>query len=364
MKFLEKTPDRWMQRFVHPTETLLMALKKMDTIDRKLLIVSDGKSFDGLLSIGDIQRAIIQNLPMTKCVLEIIRENVTYASIENSFEEIKSLMIEYRMELCPVVNGQGTIVDIHFWEDLFSQMEIRPRSRFELPVVIMAGGLGMRLRPLTKVLPKPLIPIGERSIIEEIIESFSHYGCSDFHVSLNYKSELIRFYLDNQRLGVNLNYHVEQDPLGSGGSLSLMKSHLEKTFFVSNCDILISQDYSEIVSYHRDSSNEITLVSAIKDLPIPYGTLETDADGRLTKILEKPNFTFKINTGMYILEPHLLHEIPEKTYYPITNLLEKLLNENRKVGVFPVSEKSWYDIGEPGLLKDYLSSMGYRSNPS
>jgi len=265
------------------------------------------------------------------------------------------------MELCPVVDGEGVIVNIHFWEDLFNHSVMSPRTRFELPVVIMAGGLGMRLRPLTQVLPKPLIPIGNRSIIEEIIDSFAEHGCRDFHISLNYKAELIRFYLDNLQLPVSLNYHIEEEPLGTGGSLSLMKGKINTSFFVSNCDILVSQDYSEIVDYHRDSSNEITLVSAIRQFPIPYGTLETDSEGKLTSILEKPELTFKINTGMYLLEPNLLDEIPEKTFYPITNLIDKLLNEGRRVGVFPISEMSWKDIGEPSLLKEYLSSMGYGS---
>jgi dTDP-glucose pyrophosphorylase len=360
-RFKEAVPERWKSRFIIRTDSILTALKKMDTLDRKLLIVSDGGVFDGLLSIGDIQRAIINNISIERPIYEILRERVTYVGVEANFEEVKTLMLEYRMELCPVVDGEGVIVNIHFWEDLFNFSVMSPRTRFELPVVIMAGGLGMRLRPLTQVLPKPLIPIGNRSIIEEIIDSFAEHGCRDFHISLNYKAELIRFYLDNLQLPVSLNYHIEEEPLGTGGSLSLMKGEINTSFFVSNCDILISQDYSEIVDYHRDSSNEITLVSAIRQIPIPYGTLETDSEGKLTSILEKPELTFKINTGMYLLEPNLLDEIPEKTFYPITNLIDKLLNEGRRVGVFPISEMSWKDIGEPGLLKQYLASMGYGS---
>jgi dTDP-glucose pyrophosphorylase len=361
MRFEGIKPARWIGRLILPSDTILTALKKMDAIDRKLLIVSDGIVIDGLLSIGDIQRAIIKNLSMDRVVSEILRESVTYVDVEADLNEIRSLMLEYRMELCPVVNREGVVVDIHFWEDLFTKSEMSLRTHFDLPVVIMAGGLGMRLRPLTQVLPKPLIPIGDRSIIEEIIDSFAGHGCREFHISLNYKSELIRFYLDNLRLPINLHYHIEEEPMGTGGSLSLMKGFIKSSFFVSNCDILISQDYSEIVDYHRDSSNEITLVSAIRQIPIPYGTLETDNEGKLMSILEKPELTFKINTGMYLLEPHLLEEIPEKTFYPITNLIEKLLEGNRRVGVFPVSEKSWKDIGEAGLLKEYLASMGYGS---
>lgn len=348
------TSDRWKELYIDPNATLIQGLKQMDAIHRKLLILFEDGKFIALLSIGDIQRAIIQNKPLESPVMQAVREQQRFASPEHSKIEIESMMIEYRMELCPVVDAEHYLVDVHFWEDLFPSKEISPLRSFDLPVVIMAGGLGTRLRPLTQVLPKPLIPVGDKTMLEEIIDRFVRYGCKDFHLSVNYKAEMIRFYMDDLSLPVSLHYHKEEKPLGTGGSLSLMRDSIKTTFFVSNCDILIKDDYSEILEYHNTESNEITIVSAIKNFPIAYGTLETDEGGRLISIQEKPELNYKINTGMYILEPHLLDLIPNDTDFPITRLIENLVKDGKKVGVYPVSEKSWIDIGELKLLRDYL----------
>jgi NDP-sugar pyrophosphorylase family protein len=209
----------------------------------------------------------------------------------------------------------------------------------------MAGGFGTRLKPLTNVLPKPLIPIGEESILEKIMNSFHQYGCNNFFISVNYKASLIDYYLKNQNLPYQTNLFKEDKPLGTAGSLHLLKEKINQTFFVSNCDILINQDYAEILQFHQENKNEITLVAALKNYSIPYGTINTIENGILESLSEKPDLTFKINTGMYILEPHLLHEIPENTFFHITYLIEKVKNRNGNVGVFPISEKSWTDIG-------------------
>jgi NDP-sugar pyrophosphorylase family protein len=191
-----------------------------------------------------------------------------------------------------------------------------------------------------------LIPIDEKTVIEEIFERFEKHGCNEFFISVNYKAELIEFYLKNQNLPYKLEFIKEEKPMGTAGSLSLLKGQITKTFFVSNCDILIEQDYSEILDYHRTNKNEITIVAALKHFPIAYGTIETAENGKLLELIEKPELTFKINSGMYILEPHILEEIPGNKIFHITSLIEKILKRKGKAGVFPVSEKSWRDIGE------------------
>jgi NDP-sugar pyrophosphorylase family protein len=218
----------------------------------------------------------------------------------------------------------------------------------------MAGGSGTRLKPLTNVLPKPLIPIGEKTIIEEIFERFGNHGCNEFFLSVNYKAELIEFYLRNQQLPYKLNFFKEEKPMGTAGSLSLLKDKIVQTFFVSNCDILIEQDYSEILDFHRENKNEITIVAALRNYPIPYGVIETGDNGVLLNIQEKPEFTFKINSGMYILEPHLLNEIPLNEFYDITQLINKVRKRKGHISVFPVNEGSWKDIGNWDELKQHL----------
>lgn len=339
---------------ISPSSTLLFCLKKMDSIRRKLLLVIEEKKYIGLLSIGDIQRAIIKNVSLTLRVDSIMRNDYITAKKTNSIDEIKKLMIQIRSEFMPIIDDDNNLCDVYFWEDLFSEKIIAPIKQFNLPVVIMAGGIGSRLKPLTNVLPKPLIPIGSKTILEDIIERFSNHGCTNYYISVNYKSKLIKYYIQNQNLPYSVEYFEENKPLGTIGSLSLLKDKIKQTFFVSNCDIIIDQDYSEILDYHIASKNEVTLVAAMKTYPIAYGTIETAENGKLLKIIEKPELTFKINTGMYILEPHLLNEIPVNSFFHITQLIENVIKQDRKVGVFPVSEGSWKDIGD---WKEYLKEI-------
>lgn len=342
-------------RTIKYDSTLLEAFKKMDELDKKLLIVLNQDKFLGLLSVGDIQRAIIQNKSLDTKVSEVIRENIRIARPEDDFEHIKKMMFDFRMELCPVVDVENNIVKVYYWEDVFSDKELQPKKQFNLPVVIMAGGFGTRLKPLTNVLPKPLIPIGDKTIIEEIFQRFNRHGCDCFYISVNYKAELIEFYLKNENLPYQLSYFEEDKPMGTAGSLSLLKGKIQKTFFVSNCDILIEQDYSEILEYHYDNKNDVTIIAALKHYSIPYGTIETSENGKLENLSEKPELTFKINSGMYILEPSVLNLIPENEFFHITDLIEKVQLHGGNVGVFPISEKSWKDIGEAHLLKQYFN---------
>lgn len=335
--------------------TIIKAIKKMDSLGCKLLIVEENDFFIGLVSAGDIQRAIIRDISLNEKVKSILRSDVKVAHPGDSFEMIKRMMLDFRMEFCPLVTSDQKVLDIYFWEDLFLDQKPQIARKFDLPVVIMAGGKGSRLKPLTHVLPKPLIPINEKTIIEEILQVFADHGCNNFFISLNYKADLIKYYLSNRDLPFIINYVEECNPMGTAGSLGFLNDKIHQTLFVTNCDILIKQDYSEILDYHYDQGNELTIVAALKHIPIMYGTIETGKNGQLVKITEKPELTFKINSGMYILEPHLLKEIQVDRATDFTDLIGSLAEQNRKIGVFPVSESSWVDVGDWNL---YLSALG------
>ena len=342
---------------VNKEDTILFVLKKMDELKKKLLIVLNGNKFLSVISIGDIQRAIIKNVDLNTQIVYILRNEVSFASTRDDIMELKVRMKTRRNEFMPIVSPDGDLVDVIFWENLFSDSLIvdKNENKLNLPVIIMAGGRGSRLAPLTNVLPKPLIPIGKKTMIEDIMDQFVSSGCCEFYISVNYKADIIRNYLNS--LGNTeymLNYFQEEKPLGTAGSLHLLKDKIHSTFFVSNCDIIIDQNLTEVLEYHRKNNNEITIVAAIKNIQIPYGTIQTKENGLLESLLEKPEYSFKINTGLYILEPHLLNEIPKDTFYHITYLIEKLYKEGRRVGVFPISEGSWTDIGS---WKEYLNSF-------
>ena len=326
--------------------SILSALKQMDEVKHKLLIVIKEEKFHNLLSIGDIQRAIIKGIDLNTSIINILRSSTKVASIDDDIEVVKATMKERSNEFMPIIDANNSIVDVIFWEDLFETHPSVKKTDLHLPVIIMAGGQGTRLRPLTNVLPKPLIPIGEQTMMEDIMDRFINCGCNHFYVSVNYKADIIKRYFDNlNKPQYNISYFQEDKPLGTAGSIHLLKGQIQTTFFVSNCDSILDEDYSEILKYHRDNHNEITVIAVIKNMSVPYGTLETKEDGLLSDIKEKPEFTFKINTGFYILEPHLIQEIPVDTFYHITYLIEKLIKEGRRVGVYPVNEGSWIDVG-------------------
>ena len=239
--------------------SILNALKLMDISHKRLLVVFKRDLFLGLLSIGDIQRAIITGISIDSMIINIIKKNPTVGSIKTPLDEIKKEMLKFRMEFMPIMDNSGTLCNIIFWEDLFFKQELPPNKQFNLPIVIMAGGLGSRLKPITNVLPKPLIPLGGKTILEDIFNRFSNHGCDTFYISVNYKADLIEYYIKNLNLPYNIHFFKEQMPLGTAGSLSLLKDKISETFFVSNCDILIEQDYSHILDYHRSNNNEITI---------------------------------------------------------------------------------------------------------
>ena len=350
--------DRIKQICIDSNATILTALKQMDVTRRKLLIVTDGDKYRSVLSIGDIQRAIIKGESMNEPIVTILRAATKVAKANQDRSEVEQYVKEHKNEFMPIVDDENNIADVVFWDELF-KTEIYHRSEdFSLPVVIMAGGQGIRLRPLTNVLPKPLIPIGEQTMLEDIMDRFVECGCHDFYISVNYKADTIRRYLNNQeKPQYNITYFQEDKPLGTAGSLHLLKDKIHETFFVSNCDSIIDEDYGEILRYHRENQNEITMISAMKSVFIPYGTLETGENGLLESLHEKPELTFKINTGMYILEPHLLKEIPSDRIYHITYLIEKLVREGRRVGVYPINEGSWTDIGNWDEYLKYITKQ-------
>lgn len=332
---------------IQRNSTILEALRQMDKTEKRLLIVFDKHKFFGLLSIGDIQRAIIRGVGMESTVEEIMRKDITIAYTKESFSSIKEQMLEERIECMPVIDEENNLVDIYYWDDVFGAEKKRKEVSLRLPVVIMAGGKGSRLAPITNVLPKPLIPLGQRTIMEEIMDKFLEVGCNEFHISVNYKADMIKYYFKSlNNPDYILNYFQEPEPLGTAGSMYLLKNKITSTFIVSNCDIVVDQDVEDIYKYHIENKNDITIVAALKHYKIPYGTIETSENGLLKELVEKPELIFQINSGLYILEPHTLGLIPDRQFFHITDLIDLVKKGKGRVGVFPVSEGAWKDIGE------------------
>ena len=348
MPILSKIQDRAIQQ----TLTIIQSLKKMDEVKVKMLFVFDGEHFLSILTIGDIQRAIINGVNLTEAVLSILQKDKKFAAQNEPLEQVRQKMLALRAECMPVVDENGDLVDVYLWKEIFQQLEIDTREKIDLPVVIMAGGKGTRLKPITNVLPKPLVPIGDKTILEVIMDQFEGIGCHKFYMSVNYKADIMKYYLGQLEHQYDIEFFMEDKPLGTIGSVSLLKGKITTPFFVSNCDSINEQDYRDVWDYHTSNRNDMTIVTMVKSFKIPYGVIETGTDGLMTAIKEKPEQTYQVNTGVYILNPELIDEIPQGEFFHITNLMEKVQKRGGRVGCFPVSENSWHDMGEwPEYLK-------------
>lgn len=344
--------ERIQNRTIAPSVSLLDAMKLMDEIMVKTLFVLQGSHFEGIITLGDIQRAIIKNIALKEQVCRILDKDKIYGYESEPEESIKEKMRRMRAEVMPILDEHGELVDVWFWSDLFKKTELAQREKINLPVVIMAGGKGTRLKPITNVIPKPLIPIGDKTILETILDQFEGIGCTKFYMSVNYKADIMRYYLSQLDHQYDIEFFQEEKPLGTIGSVSLLKGKINTPFFVSNCDSINEQDYRDVYDYHISNHNDLTIVTMIKSFKIPYGVIETGEDGLMVALSEKPELTYQVNTGVYILNPDCINEIPDGEFYHITNLMEKIRVRGGRVGCFPVSEHAWKDMGEwPEYLK-------------
>ncbi len=333
-------------RLITPSTSLLSAMKQMDVTGVKTLFIFMEGSFEGILTLGDSQRAIINNRSLSESVESILDKKKIYGYVSEPEDEIKDKMRRLRAEVMPILDDSNNLVDVWFWNEVFGKNEALVRDKIDLPVVIMAGGKGTRLKPITNVLPKPLVPIGDKTILETILDQFEEIGCKKFYMSVNYKADMIKYYLGQLDHKYDIEFFQEDKPLGTIGSVSLLKGKITTPFFVSNCDSINEQDYRDVYDYHVSNHNDLTIVTMVKSFKIPYGVIETGEDGLLVSLSEKPELTYQVNTGVYILNPHCINEIPEGEFFHITQLMERIKVRGGRVGCFPVSEHAWKDMGE------------------
>ena len=324
-------------------------MKALSQSGQKCLVIIDKKNtLLGTLTDGDVRKAILKGADINSTI-ENIYQSKPLVLEKNKFrpDEVKQLFAKNKFDLIPVVDKKGELKNILYKESILNNGINGLKKKLYVPVIIMAGGKGTRLEPFTKILPKPLIPVHEKPIIEHIIEKFTEIGCTNFHLTVNYKSKILKAYFEELHTEYQLNFVEEDEPLGTAGSLRLLDhKFINKPFFVTNCDIIIKADYSNLYSFHKQGGYDITLVASAKEYVIPYGTCELNSDGYLSHINEKPKYNFLINTGLYVLNPDVLELIPEKKIYHITNLIKDAKNKGKKVGVYPIDDDSWIDVGQ------------------
>lgn len=346
----------WRTILMPPATTILQALEIIDRGGMRIGVVVDAaQTLLGVVTDGDIRRGILRKIGLEESVTRVMSTDPLVAHERDSKERILSVMRSRDLFHIPVVDSNRRLITIETLQNL-----ARPGPR-ENWVVIMAGGLGSRLGPLTRNCPKPMLKVGERPILELILEGFASFGFSRFFFSVNYKKEMIqRHFGDGSRWGVSIRYLEEEARLGTAGSLALLPEVPRHPFFVMNGDLLTRIQYDRILAFHHEQKAHATICVRQVEQPVPYGVVEMN-EHHLTGIVEKPVQSYFVNAGIYLLDPRVLALIPSGIPLDMPDLLRAVIAQKQIVAAFPFMEY-WIDIGRMGDFQQ--ACRDYEENPA
>lgn len=317
------------------------AVKRLEEKRCKVVYVVHGRKLVAAISDGDIRRYALQEGRMDAAVKVIANYNPQYLLVYEKYK-LDEIFARSEISSIPIVNYNGEIVEVVFRNG----RRIQKKYDLNCPVVMMAGGKGTRLFPYTNVLPKALIPIGEIPISERIINNFVNYGCKHFYLILNHKRKMIQAYFDALEKPYTIEYIEEEYYLGTGGGLWLLNDKINQNFFLVNCDIIIDADYNEIYNYHEKNRNYITIIAAKYKHTVPYGVIDIDENGCYDKLTEKPESSYVINAGMYVVTGELVKKMPHNQAMSFPEVIEKCKTEGKKIGVYIIEESAYMDMGQ------------------
>jgi len=326
--------------------SLRKALEVLETLKNKVLfVINDKNQLVGTLTDGDIRRAIINGHKTDENIDTFMNKQPYFAKENDSLEYKLTLFDKLPIQYLAIVNDNKEVIDI------VSKVELGALPNY---AVLMAGGLGSRLGELTKTTPKPLLKVGAKPILQNIIEQFASNGVKKFIISVNYKAEMIKEYFGNgDKLCVDINYIEETKRLGTAGCLSLIKTKPSEPFFVMNGDVLVDVNFKEMLQYHVQN-NFIATMGVVKySVNIPYGVIEVDENKNIITLSEKPDKSYYVNAGVYVLNPEIIDLILKDEFYDMPTLFLELKKQNQKIGIYD-RLSNWLDIGH---VDDYKKAQ-------
>ena len=331
----------WKNTILKMTDTMEVAVKILNQESlRIVMVVDDEERLIGSITDGDIRRGLIRQLPMNTALAEIMHKKPIVTLVGDDKSNILRKMKELDLLQIPIVDSDGRVTGLETFQNLLE------KKKFNNPVFLMAGGFGKRLAPLTNNTPKPLLKVGDKPILENVINQFIDAGFYNFYISTHYRAEMVQEYFgDGSNLNVSIRYIYENEPLGTAGSLGLLPDNLPKLpILMMNGDLLTKVDFKELLRFHLQEGEDVTMCVREYDFQIPYGVVETDGK-HVTSIEEKPVHRFFVNAGIYVLNPSMLDMVDGKSYLDMPKLLEQKMRESGKISMFPVHEY-WLDIGQ------------------
>lgn len=328
-----------------PTATIKDALKLIDHGAVKIaLVVDNDNHLLGTLSDGDIRRALLKKKTLEDSIEDIYYKNPICANENDSRDSLLSLISRHKITQIPIINKDKKIVDLFILDDNLSS------KSYENTAVLMVGGLGTRLRPMTNEIPKPMLEIGGKPILLTIVEGLVKSGFTNLIMCLGYKSNVIKdFFKSGSEFGVKIEYIIEDKKMGTVGALTLLKQRPKEAFFVMNGDLLTNFNYEQMLEFHQSHESKATMCVREYDFQIPYGVVNINNED-IISIKEKPIHSCFVNAGIYLLEPECIDLIPNDEFYDMPTLIEKIIASKRKVVSFPVREY-WLDVGRMDEFK-------------
>jgi len=331
----------WKKTILKQSATMQEAIQTLNKESLRIVLVADDdQKLVGTITDGDIRRAILRHLTMNTALSEFMFTQFIVAGVTDNRDQILLNMQENDILQMPIVDEFGKVVGLETLHHLLT------KKQYDNPVLLMAGGFGKRMRPLTKHIPKPMLNVGSKPILEAILEQFVDAGFHSFYISTHYKAEILQEHFgDGSDWGVSINYLQEEEPLGTAGALGLLPKDLpDLPIILMNGDLLTKVNFTELLAFHAESGSEATLCVREYDFQVPYGVVQMEKH-RVTSIVEKPVHKFFINAGIYVLNPDVINTIDGKSYLDMPHLLNKKINENIQVNMFPLYEY-WLDIGQ------------------
>jgi dTDP-glucose pyrophosphorylase len=319
--------------------TIKEALKVIsDGAMQLALVVDENDKLIGTVTDGDIRRGLLNGLDLESLVESVVFETPTIAKENDSKDSILKLALSKKLRQIPIIDNSGRVTGIHIIDEL-----VKPNKKTN-KVILMVGGLGSRLGSLTKDTPKPMLKVGDKSILLTIVETFASHGYTNIIMCVNYKSNVIKDYFgDGSDFGVSIEYVLENQRMGTAGALSLLKEIPTEPFFVMNGDLLTNIDFEQIHEYYLSNTALGLMCVRDYDHQVPYGVINTKKN-RILSVEEKPVHKFFVNAGIYMLSPEVLKFIPKNEFYNMTTLFEKLISKDINVISYPI-KGYWLDIG-------------------
>jgi len=341
----------WEKTLIYRIATVRDAISTIDQHRMQVaFVVDEEQQLLGMVTDRDIRRGLLQRISLDAPIIDIMNSHPTTVPEGMEHQKILDLLANTRFRHLPVIDKKGRIVNIVYLNDL-------PHSLHkENWVVLMVGGMGTRLRPLTNDCPKPMLKVGNKPLLETILENFIEYGFYQFYLSVNYKSEMIEDHFgDGAKWGVNIQYLRENESLGTAGALSLLPEKPKHPLIVMNGDLLTKINFQQLLEFHDQHEANATMCVREYDFQVPYGVVSMDLEKHeIRKISEKPVHSFFVNAGVYVLQPEMLSFIPDQKYYDMPSLFEHLIQKNYVTGAFPIREY-WLDIGQKD---DFIRANG------